>query len=81
MGVAGALAILAKSQFNKAETEMGSKRVNDSAGAGTMADAASVALVAGAIAAGAGVVLWLTAPSAPVAVGTNGTGLLLSGSF
>jgi hypothetical protein len=81
MGVAGVLAIVAKSQFNNAEKESGTARVSDSAGAGSMADAASVALIAGAVAAGAGVVLWLTAPSAPVAVGTNGTGLLLSGSF
>jgi hypothetical protein len=81
MGVAGVLALVAKSQFNKAEKETGPARASDSAGAGSLADGASVAVIVGAVAAGAGVVLWLTAPSAPVSVGTNGTGLLVSGRF
>jgi hypothetical protein len=47
----------------------------------SLADGASVVFVAGAVATAAGVVIWLTAPRAPVAVGVNGQGVLLSGSF
>jgi hypothetical protein len=36
---------------------------------------------AGAVVAAAGLVVWLTAPSAPVQVGTNGGQMLLRGSF
>jgi hypothetical protein len=81
MGVSGVIAIMAKSQYDTATGESGPARHNDSVDAGNLADVASVVLVAGAVATAAGAVLWLTAPRAPVAVGTNGTGVFLAGSF
>jgi hypothetical protein len=40
-----------------------------------------VVFVVGGVAAAAGIVVWLTAPSAKVAVGTNGREVFLGGSF
>jgi hypothetical protein len=81
MGVSGVLGLMAKSQYDTATGETGSARHTDSVSASNLADVASVVLVAGAVATAAGAVLWLTAPRAPVAVGTNGTGVILAGSF
>jgi hypothetical protein len=81
MGVSGAMGLVAKSQFNTATGESGPARHTDSVGAGGLADAATVVLVTGAVLTAAGVVVWLTAPKAPVAVGTNGSAVFLAGSF
>jgi hypothetical protein len=81
MGVSSALVLVAKSQYDTAVGESGAARHNDSVSAHGLADGASIVFVAGAVVAATGAVVWLTAPKAPVSVGTNGHGLLLSGSF
>jgi tetratricopeptide (TPR) repeat protein len=80
MGISCVMGLVAKSEFNKAENET-DNRYNDSVSAGHLADAASVVFVAGAVATGAGVVIWLTAPRAPVSVGANGRAVFVFGSF
>jgi len=81
MAAAGVLSIVAESSFKRAEQEQGHDRVTDSESSGSLADAATVAVIAGAVAAGAGVVIWVTAPSAHVSVGTTGSAVILSGRF
>jgi hypothetical protein len=81
MATSGVLALVAKSQFNTAERESGSARHTDSVHAGQLADVATVVLIAGGVATAAGIVVWLTAPKASVAVGTNGSMVFLRGTF
>jgi hypothetical protein len=81
LGAASVLAIVAESEWNHAQGETGAARAPDSRDAGRIADAATVAVVVGSVVAATGVVLWLTAPTAPVAVGTNGRDLLVSALF
>jgi serine/threonine-protein kinase len=81
MGVSSALALVAKSQYDTSVGETGAARHNDSVSAHGLADGASVVFVAGAVVAATGAVVWLTAPRAPVAVGANGRGLFLAGTF
>ncbi len=80
MGVAGVLALVAKSEYDTATTEI-SGRHTDSVNAGQLADAAGVTLAVGAAAAVTGAVLWWTAPKAPVTVGMGLRGLFVAGSF
>ena len=81
MGAAGILGLVARSQYDAAQAESGPARVPDSISSGHLADVASVVLGVGAAATIAGAVLWLTAPRAPVSVGTNGTSVYVAGSF
>jgi hypothetical protein len=77
----GVLGLVAKAEFDKAQNE-GTGRHADSLQAANLADAGTVFLVAGGVVAATGAVIWLTAPrEAPIAVGTNGRGIFLSGSF
>jgi hypothetical protein len=46
-----------------------------------LADAATIVFAVGAAATAAGAVIWLTAPKAPIAVGANLNGVLVSGTF
>jgi hypothetical protein len=81
MGVSAALGLMAKSQFDSAASESGPVRHTDSVAAGNLADVGTVVVVAGAVVTAVGAVVWLTAPKGPVAVGTNGSAVFLSGSF
>lgn len=80
-GVGGVLGLMAKSQFNTASGESGQARVNDSASAVSSGNVATIVVVAGGVVAAAGVVVWLTAPSASTQVGTNGRDLVVQGTF
>jgi hypothetical protein len=83
MGVASALVLSAKSQYDTATTETGSRKADDSASAVSKANVATIVFGAGAAVAAAGVIVWLTAPGATgaPAVGTDGARLLLRGTF
>ena len=81
IGVGGVVALMAKSQMSTAESERGLAAHNDSLSAQNSGNLATVLAGAGAAVAVAGAVIWLTAPSAPVTVGTNGSTLLVRGSF
>jgi len=78
---AGILSLVAKSEQDAATTEHGSSRVNDSAAAVHLANAATILVVAGGTVMAAGAILWLTSPNTPAQVGTNGHELILRGSF
>lgn len=80
-GIGGALALVAKSQYEKAAGEGFPARDTDSASAVGTGNAATILVLAGGAVTAAGVVVWLTAPRATVTVGTNGRDLLLRGSF
>ncbi len=87
LGVGGAMALSARSQFDSAQGASGPTRRDESMNAANKADLATVFVVGGAAVAAAGVVVWLTAPSrkeragSALAVGTNGRELLLHGLF
>jgi hypothetical protein len=81
MGTSGILGLIAKSQFDAAVNEHGPSRASDSINAHQQADTASIVFAVGAVATVTGLVIWLTAPRAPIAVGWTGKGLLLSGSL
>ena len=84
MGASGVLGLMAKSQYDTATGENGPARHTDSVNAGNLADVASVVLIAGGVVTAAGLVVWLTAPkahTAPLAVGTSGSSVFLTGSF
>jgi hypothetical protein len=81
LGVAGVLALVAKSEYDSARSENGPMQHTDSVNAEQLADAASVTLAVGAAAVVTGAVLWWTAPKAPVTVGIGARGLFVSGSF
>jgi hypothetical protein len=80
MGVAGVLGLVAKSQYDSAQNET-TNRHNDSVSAGQLADVATVVLIGGGVLTAAGAVIWITAPTGQVAVGTNGRGVFAVGSF
>jgi hypothetical protein len=81
MGVGVGVALDAKSKDNQAAGEPGVARQTDSGSAVSEGNVATVVLGVGAAMAVGGVVLWLTAPSDGVAVGTDGRGVILRGSF
>jgi hypothetical protein len=81
MGAGGLLGLSAKSTYDTAAGETGAARHDDSVSASARGDLATVFVVVGAAISVGGVVLWVTAPSAPVAVGTNGRQILVGGDF
>jgi hypothetical protein len=81
MGVGGILGLVAKGQYNTAYNEKQPIRDTDSKSAVGTANVATVFVVAGAVVAAGGLVLWLTAPSADVQVGASGQGVLVRGTF
>jgi hypothetical protein len=81
LGVGGIVGLVAKSKFSTAEGETGSLRANDSASAVSLGNAATGLVIGGAVVAAAGLVVWLTAPRAPVQVGANIGQVVLRGSF
>jgi hypothetical protein len=81
VGVSGVLGLMAKSQFTTAEGETGSQRYNDSGSAVGTGNVATAIVVTGSVLTAAGLIVWLTGPSAKAAVGVNGTGLVIRGRF
>jgi hypothetical protein len=84
MAAAGVVAFLARSQFDTAQGEHSSnpqQAATDSHQAGQLADVATALVIGGGALAATGLVLWLSAPRAHVAVGLNGPGVLLTGTF
>lgn len=80
-GAGGLLGLLAKSQFDHAETEPALQRQTDSAHAVTLGNIATIVTIAGAATAVAGVIVWLTAPHSTVQVGIGGQEAFLGGHF
>jgi hypothetical protein len=81
VGVAGILGLVAKSEYSTAEGESGAAQRADSASAVKGGDAATVVMVVGGVVAATGLVVWLTAPSASVSVGTTGRQVLARWTF
>lgn len=84
LGVGGGVGLQAKSRFDTASNENGEIRNTDSAHAVREGNVATAMLITGGVLAAGGLVLWLTAPSAPSTtpqVGTNGTSVFVRGSF
>ena len=79
--VGGALAVDAKSKYDAAAAETSAHRHDDSVSSLGQANAATVVVSVGGALAVAGVVIWLTAPRAPLAVGADGRTLLVRGTF
>jgi hypothetical protein len=80
-GVGVALGPVAKSQYDEAQKETGPQQKNDSASAVSTGNVGTAVGVVGAAVAVGGLVLWLTAPSAPVQVGATGSAVVLRGTF
>jgi hypothetical protein len=81
LGIGGILAIMAKSQMNAAQAEPNPAAHNDSVSALNTGNVATVVVGIGAAVAAAGAVVWLTAPTKSVTVGTSGSTLLVQGRF
>jgi hypothetical protein len=75
------LGLAANGEYNTAKGEDGVPRKNDSSSAVSEGNVATVIFTAGAVVAAAGIVVWLTAPSATTQVGTDGHQILLRGTF
>ncbi len=80
MAAGGVMALVARSEYTNAVNE-GVGRHDDSVKAVQLADAATVVLAVGGAATVTGIVVLLTAPKAPVSVGTTGTSVVVSGRF
>jgi len=80
LGAGGVLGLIAKSKYDSAEQE-GAGRHADSVSAVSLGNVATGVAIAGGVLAGAGVVLWLTAPTSAPQVGFDGRGLLLEGKL
>jgi hypothetical protein len=81
VGVGGILALVAKSNDTTAENEIGPQRHADSVSAVNMGNVASISMIGGGVVAAGGLALWLTAPNAPVQVGTTGRAVVVWGAF
>ena len=81
MGVGGIVGLMAKQQFNSAQTETGSQQYNDSASAVATGNAATGIVIGGGVLAVVGWIVWQTAPNAQAAVAVSRNGLLLRGTF
>ena len=80
-GVGVVLGPVAKSQYDSAQKESGLQEKNDSSSAVSTGNVGTVVGAVGAALAVGGLVLWLTAPSAPVQVGATGSAFVLRGTF
>jgi hypothetical protein len=87
VAIGGVLAVAAKGTYDEAASESGAARDATSQDARGFVNGAAFLLVAGGGAVVSGVVVLLTAPSAPrtplseVSIATNGREILLSGTF
>lgn len=77
----GVMVGIAKAKDDSAKSEGGTKGGTDSQSAADLGNTATVVGVIGAALAVGGAIFWLTAPSNSVQVGSNGTGVLIRGSF
>jgi hypothetical protein len=81
LAAGGVIGLVAKANYNAAANEIGDPRHTDSLSAFNLGNVGTVVFVGGAVAAAAGFVVWLTAPTAPARIGTNGRELLVRGAF
>jgi hypothetical protein len=87
VALGGMLAVVAKGKYDEAASESGTARDATSRDAREFVNSAAFLLVAGGATVVSGVVVLLTAPSAPsaplseVSIATNGREILLSGTF
>jgi hypothetical protein len=79
-GTGGALALVAKQHDDAARTETVNRNADSTSAVG-LGNTATVVVGAGAVVMATGLVLWLTAPDAPVHVGVLPGGLSLAGAF
>jgi hypothetical protein len=80
-GVGGVLGLVAKGKYDAATHSDGADRVSQSRSAVATGNVATGVVIGGAVVAAAGLVVWLTAPRGTISIGTNGTELLVRGSF
>ncbi|MGD0530181.1 MAG: hypothetical protein ABSE49_33915 [Polyangiaceae bacterium] len=71
MGIGGLVGLSARSEFEKAEGETGTPRINDSASAVRGGNAATAVVGVGAVVATVGLLVWLLAPSETTAGSTR----------
>jgi hypothetical protein len=82
MATGGVLGLVAKAQDSAAESEPWPARHTDSASAVSLGNAGTVVAVTGAVATAAGVIIWMTAPTAAgPQVGMTGQEVVLRGTF
>jgi hypothetical protein len=81
LGTGGVMGLIAKSQDDTAKNESFPAKHDDSLAASHLATVSTVVFCVGAAAAATGIILWLTAPSGHVTVGTNGQELLVRRAF
>jgi hypothetical protein len=81
VGVGSGIAFDAKSKDGTAAREGGLAGQTTSHNAVNEGNAATVVFVTGVVVTAAGFALWITAPSARIAVGVNGSEVLLGGAF
>ena len=81
LGIGGVIGLVGLGQFNQATTEPFPAAHDDSLTAIATGNVATGVVIAGGVIAAAGLVIWLTAPSAHVQVGASGSGAWLRGTF
>jgi hypothetical protein len=81
LATGGVIGLVAKANDNAAANESAGPRHTDSVSAFNLGNVGTAVFVGGAVAAAAGFVVWLTAPTASPHVGTNGRDLFLRGTF
>jgi hypothetical protein len=81
LGIGGALAIVAKSQFDSALEESGSRQHDDSVTAVNDGNLATVLVATGTLLTLGGAVLWLTTPAPSTRVALGPTQLSVTGTF
>jgi hypothetical protein len=79
-GTGGALALVAKQHDEAARTETVNRNADSTSAVG-LGNTATVVVGAGAVVMATGLLLWLTAPDAPVHVGALPGGVTLAGTF
>jgi hypothetical protein len=81
VAVGGALGLGAKSTYERAAQESGTARHDDSVSAVHAGNLATGVIAVGGALATAGAIVWLTAPSSPAVVATDGGQLFVRGKF
>jgi hypothetical protein len=81
LGTGGVLGLWAKGRFDRAEGETGTAQRTDSAGATSAGNVATAVVIAGAVTAAAGLVVWIAVPGHRATVGTDAREVFLRGTF
>lgn len=81
LGTGGVLGLWAKGRFDRAEGETGTAQRTDSAGATNTGNVATAVVIAGAVTAAAGLVVWIAVPGHRATVGTDAREVFLRGTF